>query len=126
MIALVSRRHPHFFQYVRVSLAIIFLAWMNAASSAGNSKRIALVIGNSQYLHLAKLNNPENDARAVAISLREVGFVTTQANNLSHDALIEAVAIYALATVDVVDDLYIPRLLELANTDVLLQDLFYS
>lgn len=37
-------------------------------------KRVALVIGNSSYKHVAKLTNPTNDATAVANLLRTAGF----------------------------------------------------
>jgi len=36
--------------------------------------RIALVIGNSAYQHVAPLDNPNNDARLMADTLRELGF----------------------------------------------------
>ncbi len=37
-------------------------------------ERIALVIGNADYTGMDDLNNPENDARAMADKLQEVGF----------------------------------------------------
>lgn len=40
----------------------------------GGPKRVALVIGNSHYSNQQALKNPENDARAVAASLRRLGF----------------------------------------------------
>jgi tetratricopeptide (TPR) repeat protein len=36
--------------------------------------RVALVIGNSAYRHVAALPNPANDAKAIAASLRRLGF----------------------------------------------------
>lgn len=41
---------------------------------ADPDKRIALVIGNSNYLHASRLNNPPNDARAIAAKFRDLGF----------------------------------------------------
>lgn len=38
------------------------------------ANRIALVIGNSNYVNLPKLSNPANDARAVAESLKTMGY----------------------------------------------------
>src|SRR5262245_28793344 len=38
-------------------------------------QRVALVIGNSNYMHASTLANPSNDARAMAATLRRVGFV---------------------------------------------------
>jgi uncharacterized caspase-like protein len=40
-------------------------------------KRVALVIGNSAYKNVAPLDNPRNDARLMANSLRELGFALT-------------------------------------------------
>ena len=37
-------------------------------------QRVALVIGNSKYMHASVLANPSNDARAMAATLRRVGF----------------------------------------------------
>ena len=37
-------------------------------------RRVALVIGNAAYKHTDPLSNPSNDARAVATSLRRIGF----------------------------------------------------
>lgn len=37
-------------------------------------RRVALVIGNSAYQHLTRLDNPRNDATAIARQLRESGF----------------------------------------------------
>jgi hypothetical protein len=37
-------------------------------------KRVALIIGNSQYIHVTRLENPVNDARLMANTLRDLGF----------------------------------------------------
>jgi uncharacterized caspase-like protein len=37
-------------------------------------KRVALVIGNSDYSNIGRLDNPKNDARLIAGALKEVGF----------------------------------------------------
>src|SRR5687767_9571377 len=39
-----------------------------------SEKRVALVIGNAAYRPLAALKNSVNDARAVAVTLREMNF----------------------------------------------------
>jgi len=39
-----------------------------------SESRVALVIGNSSYQHVAQLDNPANDARLVAEALLRVGF----------------------------------------------------
>jgi uncharacterized caspase-like protein len=45
-----------------------------AAPDAGGVKRVALVIGNSKYVHAVELPNPANDARLIASTLRNAGF----------------------------------------------------
>jgi tetratricopeptide (TPR) repeat protein len=51
-----------------------------AGAAAG--RRVALVIGNGAYTHVKALPNPSNDARAVAGSLRGIGFVVTEGIDL--------------------------------------------
>lgn len=46
---------------------------------AGASSRLALVIGNGAYRSVAQLPNPPNDARAIAQSLRDIGFTVIEA-----------------------------------------------
>lgn len=47
-----------------------------AAPDAGEpgAKRVALVIGNSKYVHAVELPNPANDAHLIASTLRNAGF----------------------------------------------------
>jgi uncharacterized protein YraI len=44
------------------------------AASAAAERRVALVIGNGAYRHISKLDNPTNDARLMAETLRALGF----------------------------------------------------
>lgn len=44
------------------------------AASAHAEKRVALVIGNSAYVHAPKLPNPTNDADAIGLLLKDAGF----------------------------------------------------
>src|SRR6202012_4233385 len=41
---------------------------------AAQGRRIALVIGNAGYKNVPALANPQNDATAIAASLRNIGF----------------------------------------------------
>ncbi|MGT2434864.1 caspase family protein [Bradyrhizobium betae] len=50
-------------------------------------KRMALVIGNGAYLHVKALPNPANDARAVARSLRDIGFTVSEGVDLDRAAM---------------------------------------
>ena len=49
--------------------------------------RLALVIGNSKYVDLPKLTNPTNDARAIADTLRDLGFETTVITDASEQGI---------------------------------------
>ena len=52
------------------------------ASPPGQLRRIALIIGNGRYANVTALPNPPNDARAVASSLRNIGFNVTEGADL--------------------------------------------
>jgi hypothetical protein len=52
------------------AMAILAMTGVNAFAD----KRVALVIGNSSYLKVAKLSNPANDAAAVTAMFKSVGF----------------------------------------------------
>lgn len=55
-----------------VILALISI--LIACDAAFAASRVALIIGNSNYEHVARLNNPVNDARAMTDKLRAGGF----------------------------------------------------
>src|SRR5262249_44066410 len=57
------------------------------AKVAEGSRRVALVIGNGSYAHVTALPNPPNDARAMAKSLREIGFTVAEGLDLDRDAM---------------------------------------
>lgn len=57
---------------------------------AAQERRLALVVGNNTYLK-APLRNPVNDARAVAVALRDVGFTVTEALDVSRPQLERAI-----------------------------------
>ncbi|MCP4615782.1 MAG: tetratricopeptide repeat protein [Bradyrhizobium sp.] len=57
-----------------------------ARPSAGG-RRVALVIGNGAYTHIKALANPSSDARAVAKSLRGIGFAVTEGIDLDRSAM---------------------------------------
>jgi tetratricopeptide (TPR) repeat protein len=50
-------------------------------------KRMALVIGNGAYAHVKALPNPPNDARAVAKTLRDIGFIVSEGVDLDRAAM---------------------------------------
>ena len=70
-------------------LCLLILSCLAAPASA--AKRIALVIGNGNYGTVTPLKNPANDAKAVAQSLRDIGFgvtVTLDASKASFEKAI--------------------------------------
>lgn len=48
--------------------------WLLCASAAAGQERVALLIGNANYLQAPGLRNPRNDVRAMAQTLRDIGF----------------------------------------------------
>jgi len=54
--------------------AVVGIACALACSPAVAEKRVALVIGNSAYKNVARLDNPRNDARLMADTLKSLGF----------------------------------------------------
>ncbi len=52
-----------------------------------SGRRVALVIGNGAYQNFPALPNPPNDARAVAKSLRDLGYEVTEGIDLSQDKM---------------------------------------
>jgi len=59
---------------VSVVLTIALLLIGTVCGVPAQSKRIALVIGNAQYLHVGGLRNPVNDATLIASTLTKLGF----------------------------------------------------
>ena len=62
-------------------VGMALLAVSLAVPAWAAEKRLALVVGNARY-PLAPLNNPENDARVVASTLRRLGFEVIEHVNL--------------------------------------------
>lgn len=56
-------------------------------ASAARGMRMALVIGNGAYAHVKALPNPPNDARALAKSLRDIGFTVAEGVDLDRAAM---------------------------------------
>jgi tetratricopeptide (TPR) repeat protein len=56
-------------------------------AATATSRRVALVIGNGAYAHVRALPNPTNDARSIAKSLRDIGFVVTEGTDLDRTAM---------------------------------------
>jgi len=63
------------------AFAFMLALALGADVALAAEKRVALVVGNARYPALA-LNNPENDARVVATTLRRLGFEVSEHVNL--------------------------------------------
>lgn len=75
-------------------LLFVLLFTVAFADGASAEKRVALVIGNSIYRNVARLENPDNDAALMAKTLKELGFVLVGGDartDLDKHALDEAV-----------------------------------
>jgi uncharacterized caspase-like protein len=57
-----------------VVLAVVIGLVLHSSSTFAQDRRVALVIGNSAYVHSAALNNPRNDAEDMAEALRSLNF----------------------------------------------------
>jgi hypothetical protein len=60
----------------------LLLALLSSVTPGAAQERVALVIGNGNYVNAGVLTNPANDARAVAESLRAIGFDVTEGVDL--------------------------------------------
>ncbi|MCC7285772.1 MAG: caspase family protein [Burkholderiaceae bacterium] len=72
---------------------LLAAAAMPARAAAGS--RVALVIGNADY-KVGSLKNPVNDAKAVATSLRGLGFEVTERENATLRDMLEAFQQFSL------------------------------
>ncbi len=82
-------------QAVRVLATIFFIfAWSTFAHA---DKRVALVVGNSDYETRLRLLNPRNDAQDMADSLRSLGFDVILRVNADRQGFMQALAEFSRA-----------------------------
>jgi uncharacterized caspase-like protein len=74
-------------RYPALILSAICLIFTAGAASA--EKRVAFVVGNGAYKNVAPLPNPSVDAKAMAATLRNVGFEVVEGSNLTRDKMTE-------------------------------------
>jgi uncharacterized caspase-like protein len=89
----------------RVLACIVILTVSGGLAAAQQQgiaeKRVALVVGNSEYRNVPVLPNPGRDAQALATVLRSVGFQNVQlATDVSRTRLIENLRAFARAASD--------------------------
>jgi uncharacterized caspase-like protein len=68
-----------------VLLSLICMAL--SVSTARADRRVAFVVGNGAYKNVAQLPNPPIDAKAMAATLRNVGFEVIEGANLTRDQM---------------------------------------
>ena len=71
-------------------LAACFVLLLLSVLPAAAAKRVALVIGNSDYGHIIDLKNPKNDADLMEQTLKDVGFEVVRHNNLDQRGMKQA------------------------------------
>jgi Caspase domain/Putative peptidoglycan binding domain len=69
--------------------AISAASFLVGATTAQADKRVAFVVGNGAYKHVAALPNPAVDAKSMARLLRNVGFEVVEGSNLTRDKMTE-------------------------------------
>lgn len=75
---------------MRTLTIIVSLTCMALSVSAAKAdRRVAFVVGNGAYKNVAQLPNPPIDAKAMASTLRNVGFEVIEGSNLSRDQMTE-------------------------------------
>ena len=76
------------------AVALLCLLLVLAAGVGASEGRVALVIGNAAYKEVP-LNNPVNDARAMAVALRHLGFEVISVDEANHKQMQGAVLQFA-------------------------------
>src|SRR5271169_1853921 len=78
-------------RYLAIFLSLICMVFAADAAqdSAKADKRVAFVVGNGAYKNVAALPNPPIDAKAMAATLRNVGFDVVEGTNLTRDTMTE-------------------------------------
>lgn len=72
-----------------LTLLLALTCMLFSAESALADKRVAFVVGNGAYKNVAQLPNPPIDAKAMAATLRNVGFEVVEGSNLTRDKMTE-------------------------------------
>src|SRR6478609_3910715 len=74
-------------RYPTLILSVVGMIF--SAGTACAEKRVAFVVGNGAYKNVAPLPNPSVDAKAIAATLRNVGFEVVEGSNLPRDRMTE-------------------------------------
>ena len=72
-----------------LTLLVSLICVLFSVESALADKRVAFVVGNGAYKNVAQLPNPPMDAKAIASTLRNVGFEVVEGTDLTRDKMTE-------------------------------------
>jgi uncharacterized caspase-like protein len=72
-----------------LTFLVSLICMLFSAESAFADKRVAFVVGNGAYKNVAQLPNPPMDAKAMASTLRNVGFEVVEGTDLTRDKMTE-------------------------------------
>ncbi|BAM89995.1 conserved exported hypothetical protein [Bradyrhizobium oligotrophicum S58] len=72
-----------------LTITLSLLCMVLTAEAAKADRRVAFVVGNGAYKSVAQLPNPPVDAKAMAATLRNVGFDVVEGTNLTRDKMTE-------------------------------------
>ena len=78
-------------------LFVLLGAGFAAVAPAWAEHRVALVLGNGGYMHVAKLPNPAKDAESMAALLKADGFEVIAGSDLTREQMVERVSEFAAA-----------------------------
>ncbi|MCG2628321.1 caspase family protein [Bradyrhizobium sp. WYCCWR 13023] len=72
-----------------LTIIVSLMCMALSVSAAKADRRVAFVVGNGAYKNVAQLPNPPIDAKAMAATLRNVGFEVIEGSNLTRDQMTE-------------------------------------
>src|SRR6195256_2852238 len=72
-----------------LTVIVSLLCMLFTVNAAKADRRVAFVVGNGAYKHVAQLPTPPVDAKAMASVLRNVGFEVVEGTNLTRDKMTE-------------------------------------
>ena len=78
-------------------VVLLFSAVVGVEPAAAQGKRVALVVGNSDYKHTGRLENPRNDAADMTAVLKKLGFTVIEGRDLDKGAMDRTIRDFATA-----------------------------
>ena len=84
----------------KVFLFILVIFFYIPVNLLAANEKVALILGNSNYQHLSKLNNTINDAKAIQKSLNDIGFKTTIATDITSEETRKQIRKFSLESKD--------------------------